>query len=207
MKYLLILFMSTALTLGLQLESEAQSPALAFNRAANLFIEGDNQQALRNVNAALRRYPNDPQLKALKEKLEKKQEEEKKKQQQQEQQKKDQQDKKEQQQDGQSSEEEKKEEGQEEKKPQEGEEKSKEEKEQQEKEGEKPSEEEEKEGKEKQEQQAPTPSETEKRLEQMDISPEKARMILEAMKSKEVQYLQQKKRRAPQRTDDGKPDW
>ena len=206
MRYLLILFISTAITLGLQAEAQAQSPVLAFNRAANLFIEGDNAQALENVNNALRRYPNDPQLKALKEKLEKKQQEEEKKkqQQQQEQQKKDQQKKKEQQKYGESSEEkEKREEGQEKK---EGEEQRKEEKEKQEKEGEKPSEEE-KEGKEKKEQQAPTPSETQQRLEEMEISPEKARMILEAMKSKEVQYLQQKKRKAPRRSDDGKPDW
>ena len=205
MRYLFILFIGIAINLGLTTGVMAQSPVLAFNRAANLFIEGNNEQALNNVNDALRRYPNDPQLKALKEKLEKKQKEEEKKKQQQQKQEQEKKNKQEQEQqkDGQSSEEEKKEEGQEKK---EGEEQPKEKKEQQEKEGEKPSEEE-KEGKQKKEQQAPTPSETEKRLEQMEISPEKARMILEAMKSKEVQYLQQKKRKATQRNDDGKPDW
>lgn len=206
MKSLYIFLIGTIISFALPSETKGQSPALAFNRAASHFIEGDNEQALENVNAGLRRYPNDPQLKALKEKLEKKQEEEKKKQeqQQQEQQKKDQQKKQEQQKDGESSEEEqKREEGQEKK---EGEEERKEEKGQQEKEEEKPSEEE-KEGQEKKEQQAPTPSETQQRLEEMEISPEKARMILEAMKSKEVQYLQQKKRKAARKTDDGKPDW
>lgn len=45
------------------------------------------------------------------------------------------------------------------------------------------------------------------KLEQMKISEEKARMILEAMKNQEKQYLQQQKRKASQSRDRNKPDW
>ena len=41
----------------------------------------------------------------------------------------------------------------------------------------------------------------------MNISEEKAKMILEAMKNNEVQYLQQNKRKATQKKKSGKPDW
>ena len=44
-------------------------------------------------------------------------------------------------------------------------------------------------------------------LEQMKISEEKARMILEAMKNQEKQYLQQQKRKPTQSRDRNKPDW
>ena len=45
------------------------------------------------------------------------------------------------------------------------------------------------------------------KLEQMKISEEKARMILEAMKNQEKQYLQQQKRKPTQSRDRNKPDW
>jgi len=51
------------------------------------------------------------------------------------------------------------------------------------------------------------PPEVLERLKQMKISEEKARMILEAMKNQEVQYLQQNKRKATKPKDRGKPDW
>jgi len=50
------------------------------------------------------------------------------------------------------------------------------------------------------------PSVSEK-LKEMQISEEKAKMILEAMKNQEVQYLQQNKRKATKPKDKGKPDW
>jgi Ca-activated chloride channel family protein len=50
------------------------------------------------------------------------------------------------------------------------------------------------------------PSLSEK-LKEMKISEEKAKMILEAMKNNEIQYLQQNKRRATKPKDKGKPDW
>lgn len=52
--------------------------------------------------------------------------------------------------------------------------------------------------------QEPTPSQ---RLEDMKMSEEKARMILEAMRNQEMQYLQQQKRKATQPRDRTKPDW
>ena len=44
-------------------------------------------------------------------------------------------------------------------------------------------------------------------LQEMNMSEEKARMILEAMKNNEIQYLQQQKRKATVRPDRNKPDW
>ena len=41
----------------------------------------------------------------------------------------------------------------------------------------------------------------------MKMSEEKARMILEAMKNQEKQYLQQNQRKATKPKDKGKPDW
>lgn len=48
---------------------------------------------------------------------------------------------------------------------------------------------------------------TQEKLQEMNISEEKAKMILEAMKNSEVQYLQQQKRKPTKRPDTGKPDW
>jgi Ca-activated chloride channel family protein len=50
------------------------------------------------------------------------------------------------------------------------------------------------------------PSVSEK-LKNMQMSEEKAKMILEAMKNQEIQYLQQNKRKATKPKDKGKPDW
>ncbi len=58
----------------------------------------------------------------------------------------------------------------------------------------------------KNEEQKADPSLSEK-LKEMQISEEKAKMILEAMKNNEVQYLQQNKRKATRPRDKGKPDW
>ncbi len=48
---------------------------------------------------------------------------------------------------------------------------------------------------------------TKQKLEEMNMSEEKAKMILEALKNNEVQYIQQRKRQATERPDSGKPDW
>jgi hypothetical protein len=45
------------------------------------------------------------------------------------------------------------------------------------------------------------------KMEELKISEEKARMILEAMKNSEVQYIQQNQKKATKRPDSGKPDW
>jgi Ca-activated chloride channel family protein len=49
--------------------------------------------------------------------------------------------------------------------------------------------------------------EVKKSLEEMNISEETARMIMEAMKNNEVQYLQQNQRKPTQSRDKSKPDW
>ncbi len=64
----------------------------------------------------------------------------------------------------------------------------------------------EQEQKENQEKKDMPPSVSDK-LKQMEMSEEKAQMILEAMKNQEVQYLQQNKRKATKPKDKGKPDW
>lgn len=51
------------------------------------------------------------------------------------------------------------------------------------------------------------PPQVSEKLQQMKISEEKAKMILEAMKNQEAQYLQQNKRKATKPRDKGKPDW
>ncbi len=48
---------------------------------------------------------------------------------------------------------------------------------------------------------------TKEKLEEMNISEEKARMILEAMKNNEFQYIQQRKRKPTKQQDPNRPDW
>jgi len=45
------------------------------------------------------------------------------------------------------------------------------------------------------------------KLKEMNMSEEKAKMILEAMKAQEIQYLQQNKRKGSKPKDKSKPDW
>ena len=45
------------------------------------------------------------------------------------------------------------------------------------------------------------------KLKEMNIPLEKAQMILEAMRNNEIQYVQQKKKKASKRKDKSKPDW
>ncbi|WKV12388.1 tetratricopeptide repeat protein [Marivirga harenae] len=45
------------------------------------------------------------------------------------------------------------------------------------------------------------------KLEEMNISEEKAQMILEALRNKESQYFQQLRKKATKKQDSGKPDW
>ncbi|HEU5289000.1 MAG TPA: hypothetical protein VFU05_00060 [Cyclobacteriaceae bacterium] len=140
--------------------------------------------------------------------VKKKLEEEKKKQQQQQdqnkeqnqdqenkdQQKKDQQDKQDQKKDQQNKDEQNKDQQEKEDEKKENEQKKKEQQEQ------------DKDQKENQEKKDIPPSVKEK-LQQMQMSEQKAKMILEAMKNQEIQYLQQNKRKATKPKDRGKPDW
>jgi len=58
-----------------------------------------------------------------------------------------------------------------------------------------------------QQQEQAQPKSTAEKLEEMNLTEEKARMILEAMRNNEIQYIQQKQRKATERPDSGKPDW
>jgi len=101
-----------------------------------------------------------------------------------------------------------------EKQDKEGEDKEKkegEEKEQEEKEGEEKDkkEEEAKEGEEKEDQKNPEemPEGADQKMKEMKITEEKAKMILEALKNQEVQYIQQNRKKAKKRPKSNKPDW
>jgi tetratricopeptide (TPR) repeat protein len=83
-----------------------------------------------------------------------------------------------------------------------------EQKEKQEKESKEKKEQEQKEQQEKENQEKKDiPPSVSEKLKEMQISEEKAKMLLEAMKNQEVQYLQQNKRKATKPRDKGKPDW
>jgi hypothetical protein len=77
-------------------------------------------------------------------------------------------------------------------------------KEQEQKEGEENDEEQE--GKENEEKEE-LPQSTKEKLQELKISPEKAKMILDAMKNQEVQYIQQNKKKSKKRSNNDKPDW
>ena len=69
-------------------------------------------------------------------------------------------------------------------------------------------EEEQKEGEQEEEQQEQSQEEmTKEKLQEMGISEEKARQLLEAMRQSEIKYLQNQKRKATKRPPSGKPDW
>ena len=52
-----------------------------------------------------------------------------------------------------------------------------------------------------------TPPSVSDKLKDMKITEEKAKMVLEAMKNQEIQYLQQNQRKATKPKSKGKPDW
>lgn len=95
-----------------------------------------------------------------------------------------------------------------EKKEQEQKEKDKQKQDQEKKDQEqKDKEQQEKEEQKKKDQEKKMPPSVKEKLEEMNISPEKAEMLLEAMRNQEKQYLQQNKRKATKPKEKGKPDW
>ena len=176
------------------LKANGQSSEVAFHGAANSYIQGNFQQAKMQIEEALKKYPNDPKLNSLYEKV-----------------------KKEEQKQPQNKDEKNKEKNKEEKKDgQQGEEKQDDQQNQDKKEAD----EKKNEGdpKERSEGQEPNESDDKKnneenelstlqRLKEMNMSEEKAKMILEAMKNSEIQYLQQNKRKSGKPTNSNKPDW
>jgi hypothetical protein len=214
------IFMFFIFSLVIHLTGYGQGAQAYFNTSANLYVHGKNQQAIQSVTEGLKKYPSDPKLKALLDKLnedkkeqqkkdqekkeqekkdQEKKEQEKKDQQKKEQEKKDQQNKDQQQKDQEKKEQEKKDQEQ---KDQQGKEQ---EKKDQPKKDEQPQDQEQKDDQKKDKKDVPP--EVSEKLQQMKISEEKAKMILEAMKNQEAQYLQQNKRKATKPKDKGKPDW
>lgn len=193
-------FITTIILIFLVFGVNAQNSALGyFQKGASEYIDNQRQQAIHTVSEGLRKFPNDESLKNLMAKLndqqkdQQKQDQENKDQQNQDQ--KDQQDKNKQDQENKEGEQEKDKQGEEEDK-KEGEEKKDEQKPEP-KEGEQNDD---------QEQSDKMPSLSDK-LKEMKISEEKAKMILEAMKNNEIQYIQQNKRKATKKKDPDKPDW
>ena len=179
---------------------QAQSAVHYFNKAANEYIYKNDQVALNTINTGLAQFPDDKPLTNLKEKIEKeKQEQEQQKQQnqEQEQQNQEQEQKKEQEQEQQEQEQQQNQE-QEQQESEEGEESEEKDESQQAQQQET-----EEEG---QEIEQPPQTRSEK-LEELNLTEEKARMILEAMKNNEIQYIQQNKRKAQKKKDPSKPDW
>jgi hypothetical protein len=176
---------------------KAQTAEASFHAASNQYIHEKNREALTTLESALKKYPGDKKLNALREKIK----EEQKKEQQEQQQKEEEQKQKEQQ------EKEQKEKEQQQKDQQEKEQKEKEEQQKKEQEKKQSQEQEEQEQKEKQDQRKDLKNLDKEKLEEMKISEDKARMLLDAMKAQEKQYLQQNKRKATKSRDRSKPDW
>jgi Ca-activated chloride channel family protein len=167
--------------------------------------EGKFEEALQFLKQSLKADPSNQDARYNYEMIKKKLEEQKKNQQQQDQnkdqdqQQKDEQnkdskeeqnkDKQDQQNTDQKKEQEKKDQEEQQKKEQEQQQKEQEEKEQQQKDEEE------------------LPPSVKDKLKDMNMSEEKAKMILEAMKNQEVQYLQQNKRKGTKPKDKAKPDW
>ena len=189
MKIKHIVFFVLAALLFTGFSAHAQTSAEYFNKAARQYVNSDIPGAGQVLAEGLQRYPNDPKLNALNEKLKKDQEEQKQDQQNQDQQ--DQQNPQDQQ--------------------QQDSDQKKESEENQEKRGEKSN----------QEQPSEEPSELEsdlserekameemkQRLQDMNISPEQAAQILDAMNNAELRYIQQNQKKPTKRPDRSKPDW
>jgi Mg-chelatase subunit ChlI len=201
MKNNLLIFL--AVFLIFTVEGSAQSAGDYFNRAARSYVKTQKEQALREVNDGLGKYPNDSKLKALKEKLEQEQEQEQQ-QQNQDQQQQNQQNQsqesegeqgesKSEQKDGEQTNEDKAKEGQK---------------------GENPSQKSEEDGQNANDQMDANLADKQKKLEEMreklksmNLTPEQAAQILESLNSAELRYIQENKKKPTQRPKKGLPDW
>jgi hypothetical protein len=181
----------------------AQTAGDFFNRAARSYVKTAKEQALREVNDGLTKFPNDAKLKALKEKLEQEQQQEEQEQQQdqqqqnqQDQQQKDpsqKEDSKSDQKDGEKTNEDKAKEGQK---------------------GENPSQQSEDSGQNGNDQMDANLADRQKKMEAMreklkgmNLSPEQASQILESLNAAELRYIQDNKKKATQQPKRGLPDW
>ncbi len=189
---------------GLYCTGFAQTADAAFHSASKLFIDQRDKDAAQVLDQAIRQFPNDARLKNLRNQIkeDEKKEQEKKEQEKKEQEKKEQEKKEQEKKEQEKKEQEKKDQEKKDQQNKDQKDKSQEEKEKEQKEKEQQAKEEEQ--KKKDEEKKPSPGE---KMKEMNITPEKAKMILEAMKNQEAQYLQQNKRKATKPKEKGKPDW
>jgi hypothetical protein len=197
------IYLGLAFMLLFAVKAQAQTAGEFFNRAARSYVKTAKEQALKEVNDGLAKYPNDAKLKALKEKLNQEQEEEqqeqKQDQQQQNQQNQEQkdpsqkEDSKSDQKDGEQTNEDKAKEGQK---------------------GENPSQKSEEAGQNANDQMDANLADRQKKMEAMreklkgmNLSPEQAAQILESLNAAELRYIQDNKKKATQRPKKGLPDW
>lgn len=184
---------------------QGQTEVDYFNKAAKQYVNEDIPGTGQILAEGLEKYPQDPKLNALLEKLKKDQEEqEKKDQQNQDQQEEDQQEQDQQEQDSQEQEDGEGEEQTEEDGAEESDEMEdpKGEQSQQEEESEDPGEmDSDLSDREK------AMEELRQRLEEMNITPEQAAQILDAMNSNELQYIQQNRKKPTEQPKRGLPDW
>jgi hypothetical protein len=195
------MLLATLLLVG---QAPAQTAGEFFNRAARSYVKTAKDQALKEVNDGLNKYPNDAKLKALKDKLtqEQEQEQQENSQEQQQQQNQENQEQKDsskkedsssQQKEGEQSNEDKAKEGQK---------------------GENPSQQSESAGENANDQMDANLADRQKKMEAMreklkgmNLSPEQASQILESLNAAELRYIQDNKKKATQRPKKGLPDW
>ena len=197
------IFFALAFLLLFAGKAQAQSAGEFFNRAARSYVKTAKEQALKEVNDGLAKYPSDAKLKALKEKLNQEQEEEQQEQNQEQQQQNQQnqeqkdpsekEDSKSDQKDGEQTNEDKAKEGQK---------------------GENPSQKSEEAGQNGNDQMDANLADRQKKMEAMreklkgmNLSPEQASQILESLNAAELRYIQDNKKKATQRPKKGLPDW
>lgn len=197
------IYLGLAFMLLFAVKAQAQSAGEFFNRAARSYVKTAKEQALKEVNDGLAKYPNDAKLKALKEKLNQEQEEEQQEQNQDQQQQNQQnqeqkdpsqkEDSKSDQKDGEQTNEDKAKEGQK---------------------GENPSQKSEEAGQNGNDQMDANLADRQKKMEAMreklkgmNLSPEQAAQILESLNAAELRYIQDNKKKATQRPKKGLPDW
>ncbi|AWW28979.1 hypothetical protein DN752_01870 [Echinicola strongylocentroti] len=202
--------------------ASAQTADTYFNQAAKNYVNADYPGVGQTLAEGLQKFPDDPKLNALKEKLkdeqEKQDQEQKEQQDQQDQQQQEQQKQNEDQQQQGDENQQQEDQGQQEKESKDGQGE-----EQTEEDGAQESDKMDEKRGEKSNQQEPSDessdmesdlSEREKameelrqKLQQMNISPEQAQQILDAMDNAEMRYIQQTKKKASKRPDKNLPDW
>ncbi|WP_339923529.1 hypothetical protein [uncultured Cyclobacterium sp.] len=191
---------------------KSQSQADYFNKAAKQYVNEDMQGTSQLLAEGLEKYPQDAKLNALWEKLKKDQEDQEKK----DQENQDQENEEQQEQNQEQDQQEQEKQDSEDQESGEGEEQTDEDgadksDEMEEKRGEKTEENEDSDEKNSMEsdlsEREKAMEELKQRLEQMNITPEQAAQILDAMNSNELRYIQQNKKKPSQQPKRGLPDY